>query len=209
MEMAIGLDFTSSNKVYTNKNSRHYISKDLKNPYQDVMTAYLDTFIGLTETKKARLYGFGAKLNFPGLKSVDASFCFPCSGNTNPDQDMCSSLADIDETYTWALRHIELSGPTYFSPLFKRLLAIVDQTNAAALDKYMVFLVITDGIFLDMQETIDLLVTASGKPISLLIVGVGNDQQDFEGFFHLSSLECRNSKGNKPSRSMCRFIHYE
>lgn len=173
------------------------------------MSSYLDTFSGLTETKQVRLYGFGAKLEFPDLKSISTSYCFPCSGSTKTGQDMCKGLAQVNDTYTHALRHIEFSGPTYFSPLFKQLFSILEKTNAANLDKYMVFLVITDGIFLDMQETIDLLVSASYKPISLLIIGVGDDHQDFEGFFHLASLDCRDSKGNKPARSLCRFIHYE
>jgi Copine len=72
--MAIGLDFTSSDKEYTLKGSRHYICNEKKNQYEEVVSSYLDTFSGLTQTKQVRLYGFGAKLDFLNLKSISTSF---------------------------------------------------------------------------------------------------------------------------------------
>lgn len=41
-------------------------------------------------------------------------------------------------------------------------------------NKYLILLIITDGAIHDMEETIRLLVNASGLPLSVLIVGVGN-----------------------------------
>lgn len=41
--------------------------------------------------------------------------------------------------------------------------------------KYLVLLIITDGEIHDMESTIDRLVSASFLPLSVLIVGVGND----------------------------------
>ena len=42
-------------------------------------------------------------------------------------------------------------------------------------NKYMILLIITDGAIHDMEETIRLLVNGSNLPLSVLIVGVGND----------------------------------
>ena len=44
--------------------------------------------------------------------------------------------------------------------------------------KYNILLIITDGIINDMQKTIDQIVRGSTLPLSIIIVGVGND--DFE-----------------------------
>ena len=44
--------------------------------------------------------------------------------------------------------------------------------------QYFILLLITDGIINDMQKTIDEVVNASGLPLSIIIVGVGNE--DFE-----------------------------
>lgn len=180
-----------------------------QNEYQQVIEAFVETFIDLSESGLVRMYGFGAKLDFPELKSDSAVFQFPCTGISSNDGDRVHGIDQVLEAYSYALRHIEMSGPTYFSPLFTQMLKILDSSDAYELDKYMVFLVITDGIFYDMQETINQVVAASYKPISLIIVGIGDAHEDFEGFYHLASLECCDSKGNKPCRAMCRFIHFK
>lgn len=45
-------------------------------------------------------------------------------------------------------------------------------------DKYLILLIITDGEINDMESTIGLIVQASALPLSILIVGVGNDNFD-------------------------------
>lgn len=43
------------------------------------------------------------------------------------------------------------------------------------MNKYYIFLIITDGIINDINDTIDEVVRASGLPISIIIVGVGSE----------------------------------
>lgn len=40
--------------------------------------------------------------------------------------------------------------------------------------KYMILLIITDGIINDMKDTIDQVVRGSSLPLSIIIVGVGD-----------------------------------
>jgi len=42
--------------------------------------------------------------------------------------------------------------------------------------KYYILLLITDGIINDFQETVDQIVRASSLPLSIIIVGVGDDE---------------------------------
>lgn len=46
----------------------------------------------------------------------------------------------------------------------------VSQNN----QKYLILLIITDGIINDMQKTIDEIVRGSSLPLSIIIVGVGS-----------------------------------
>lgn len=55
-----------------------------------------------------------------------------------------------------------------------RIASIIQQQRS----KYLVLLIITDGAIHDMEATIQLLVDSSELPLSVLIVGVGDD--DFE-----------------------------
>lgn len=51
----------------------------------------------------------------------------------------------------------------------------IAQAIRAQRDKYLVLLIITDGAIHDMEDSIRSLVSASELPLSVLIIGVGND----------------------------------
>ena len=42
-------------------------------------------------------------------------------------------------------------------------------------NKYLILLIITDGVIHDMDETIRMIVRGADAPLSILIVGVGNE----------------------------------
>jgi vacuolar-type H+-ATPase subunit F/Vma7 len=43
------------------------------------------------------------------------------------------------------------------------------------MNKYYIFLILTDGLINDMDATIDEIVRATSLPISIIIVGVGSE----------------------------------
>ena len=84
------------------------------------------------------------------------------------------------EAYKNALKNVNLYGPTNFAPIIE---LVNDMAEAAQVDqlnqKYNILLIITDGIINDMQKTIDQIVRGSSQlPVSIIIVGVGNDDFD-------------------------------
>lgn len=173
------------------------------------MASFIETFIELTEDKKVNLLGFGGKPNFVNLKSDQTSFNFPLSGD--PSSPLVDGLPGCLSAYEHAISNVELASPTYFAPLLQGILSQLQsgahQSNRK--DGYSVLLAVTDGMFFDVQQTIDLIVEASLKPFSLILVGLGEDHNEFEGFYHLGSTECRDSKGRHPARNLCRFVHFE
>jgi hypothetical protein len=91
--------------------------------------------------------------------------------------------------YRKALSAVRLSGPTCFAPVLKACCDAADAdvklTPPGGLSKYTVLLIITDGMIMDMDETIDACVRASRLPVSVIIVGVG--AADFSGMVDLDS----------------------
>jgi hypothetical protein len=65
-------------------------------------------------------------------------------------------------------------------------MATAEQVTQAN-QKHFILLIITDGIINDMQKTIDQIVRGSTLPLSIIIVGVGND--DFENMDILDADE--------------------
>ena len=127
--------------------------------------------------KMVPIYGFGAKPRFPELYKESASHCFPCTGNPNSDE--VPQLDGVFQAYNYAIQNIILDGPTFFAPILRTV--VKNTLNALSVneDHYCFFLLITDGIIHDLQATIDALVEASHLPISIVIVGVGDEGKDY------------------------------
>jgi hypothetical protein len=60
---------------------------------------------------------------------------------------------------------------------------------------YHVMLIMTDGDIHDKNETTDLIVELSKYPVSIIIVGVGNEGFEIMKFFDSDDSILRNSKG--------------
>ena len=74
-----------------------------------------------------------------------------------------------------------MSGPTYFSSILRAILDYMKVTLTFPL--YHILLIITDGVIHDMSSTIDLIVECSKYPLSIIIVGVG--EEDFSNMIEL------------------------
>jgi hypothetical protein len=72
------------------------------------------------------------------------------------------------------LPKIELDGPTHFSEVIEKMITIAkDKLHS---NTYHILLIITDGEIHDMQKTVNAIIEASGLPISIIIIGVGDEE---------------------------------
>jgi hypothetical protein len=71
---------------------------------------------------------------------------------------------------------------------------------------YHVFMIITDGEIHDMKETIDLIVELSKFPVSIIIIGVGED--DFSNMRKLDgdNERLRSGSGQLAARDIVQFV---
>lgn len=115
-----------------------------------------------------------------------ASHCFALNGDIfDPEVD---GLDGVIEAYKNALKNVNLYGPTNFAPIIELVNDMAEEERVTqAHQKYFILLIITDGIINDMQKTIDQIVRGSTLPLSIIIVGVGND--DFESMDTLDADE--------------------
>jgi len=118
-------------------------------------------------------------------------------------------IEGIMNSYAYALRNVVLYGPTNFAPIIKKVIAEAEQmeTTEGKGNNYHVLLIITDGKISDREETIRSIVKASFLPISIIIVGVGND--DFETMNELDADEVPLRDGNLVmNRDIVQFVPY-
>lgn len=180
----VAVDFTGSNGNPASHDSLHHIdpSGHRLNQYQQAIASVGAILEAYDNDKKYPVFGFGAKVALPGGQWTAVQHCFPILPPQPPGQDPsqlvmeCSGVQGILQAYAGALHCVALSGPTFFGPIIGEA-----SRRAAASDcsqrgqKYLVLLILTDGLINDMQETIAALVSASNLPMSVIIIGVGNE----------------------------------
>ncbi|EGR30297.1 hypothetical protein IMG5_135630 [Ichthyophthirius multifiliis] len=196
------VDFTASNGDINDPISLH--SSDLlKNQYLQTLKKTLNVLLQFDSNKRIKLYGFGGVPQYPNLKSYDTDHCFPLTGDVKNHEVL--GLDGVISAYQNALQNVTLCGPTFFAPVIKNAsdIARINSNN----DVYNILLILTDGAIDDMEETIELLGQATNLPLSIIVVGIGNDT--FEEMKALDGdLRMKSQNVQRKHRDLVQFLAY-
>jgi len=125
-------------------------------------------------------------------------------GTLDPNQPFCAGIEGVIAAYYNSLNTVQLYGPTNFSPVINHVagFASAHQNDAT---NYFVLLILTDGIITDFSETKEALINASSLPMSVIIVGVGDE--DFSAMDILDGdKKGLSHKGRKAERDIVQFV---
>ena len=115
----------------------------------------------------------------------------------------CQGVQGILDAYRTALGQVQLYGPTNFSPIINHVARIARSFQDGR--QYFVLLILTDGIITDFEETKAAIVSASELPMSVIIVGVG--QEDFSAMEELDSDKgLLRAQGRVAARDIVQFV---
>jgi len=205
LNVITAIDFTGSNGHPNSTSSLHYINPMGMNEYQKAIHAVLQILLNYDWDQQVPVFGFGGKPRFPNLFSNVVSHCFPCNGNVQDPN--ANGLDGIMQAYSYALKHTELSGPTYFAPIISEAMKLASIHRQQGSGVYTILLILTDGEIHDMKETIELLVKSAALPLSIIIVGVGN--ADFTNMEILDGDQgLYNSRGERAQRDLVQFVPF-
>ena len=132
--------------------------------------------IQLDADKQFPALGFGAKI--PPRGEVSYEF-FMNLGST----PFCHGVQGILDAYRTSLSQVQLYGPTNFTPVINHVAQFAKAYQNG--QQYFVLLILTDGIITDFEDTKRAIVEASDLPISIIIIGVGD-----EDFSAMEDLDC-------------------
>ncbi|KAG6516719.1 hypothetical protein ZIOFF_027192 [Zingiber officinale] len=161
-------------KVSFGRRSLHHIG-DTHNPYEQAISIIGRTLSAFDEDNLIPCFGFGdASTHDQGVFSF------------YPDGRPCNGFQDALQRYRELVPHLRLAGPTSFAPLIEMAMTIVEQSGG----QYHVLVIIADGqvtrsvdthsghLSSQEQKTVDAIVKASGFPLSIILVGVGDGPWD-------------------------------
>ena len=119
--------------------------------------------------KKFMAFGFGGKRD----DNAGVSHCFELNGNAK--DPAITGLSKLLDTYKESLKTITLWGPTIFKEVLIRVTDFIKDKMTCPVQLYHVLLILTDGCIHDMRETINKIVEMSTLPVSIIIVGIGDN----------------------------------
>ena len=198
IKLSIGIDFTSSNKPPLDPNSLHYLGGGM-NDYESAIRACGSIVAYYDYNQLIPVYGFGAVVK--GHRKV--SMCFNINFKSNPQ---IYTIDNVINEYHNCFNNIILAGPTEFCPLIKKVNETIKKENDQL--KYHILMILTDGIIVDQQQTIDALVEGSFLPLSVIIIGIGNDH--FQEMIQLDGddIPLVSSNGVKRMRDLVQFVPF-
>ena len=146
--------------------------------------------------------GFGA--SFRGFDG-NTSYCFALNSNIfSPEVIGVRGVVDI---YQKNIMKLNFSGPTYFHYILNYVGNMVDKyVKYGVVNTYFVLMIITDGCIDDLNETIDEIVRCSHLPLSIIIVGVGNEDFDKMESLDADKHHLSSSKYGKMKNDIVQFV---
>ena len=208
INLEIAIDYTKSNKPPDDPTSNHFINGAGLNDYEKAIKSCCEVLAQYDADQLFPVYGFGGipyVLN--GVANNKVSHCF----NINFQRDAeIHGVQNILNAYRDSLYKVQLAGNTKFSFILKKVIENVnnDLKYHKKENHYYILLILTDGKVNDLKETIDLIVEASYLPMSIVIVGIG--EEDFEFMEELDGDEnpLINSKREVRKRDIVQFIKF-
>ena len=197
--LSIGIDFTSSNGNINDPKSLHYISPGKLNDYEQAIQSCGLIIAYYDYDQLIPVYGFGAVIN--NIPKVN--MCFNINFKEDPN---IYTIDNVLLEYRNCLRKIIFAGPTEFCPMIRKEIETIKKENNPL--NYHVLMILTDGVIVDQQKTIDAIIEASFLPFSLVIIGIGNDH--FKEMIELDGddVPLVSSSGIKRMRDAVQFVPF-
>ena len=201
INLDIAIDYTESNGLPSSKSSLHYIKAEGGNDYEKAIKSCGKIIANYDYDQLFPVYGFGG---IPP-NSNKVSHCFNINFDENPE---IQTVENIIKKYKESLDKVTFSGPTNFAPVIKKVMSEIndDLENNKKENHYYILLILTDGVIIDMKDTVDCIVEASKLPLSIVIVGIG--ESDFENMEVLDGDDkpLVNSYGEIRKRDIVQFV---
>jgi len=201
ISLAVSIDFTASNGTPPGvPSSLHHLRLDGKyNSYQNAILQVGTILNQYDQDQRIIAFGFGADVGRERSDLFNLNF---------KDSPVVNGIRGLLDAYCVAVPSIDFSGPTNFSPTIRQIKSYATATMSQTPLIYHVLLIITDGNITDEQPTKDAIVASSDLPISIIIVGVGNDSFDKMDELDTDRGQLNSSFGQRPSRDIVQFVRF-
>ena len=187
-----------------NPSSLHYMNGDEQNDYENAISSCGNIIAYYDYDQLFPVYGFGGIP--PNEEKVN--HCFNI--NFNEKDPNIEGIDNILQCYKHSLSKVKLYGPTYFTPVIKKVISEINDNldNKKEENHYYILMILTDGIIIDMQETIDCIVEGSKLPLSIVIIGIGDTNFTNMHILDGDEVPLIDSFGKIRKRDIVQFVEF-
>eukprot|EP00177_Eucheuma_denticulatum_P007258 GFKZ01013209.1.p1 GENE.GFKZ01013209.1~~GFKZ01013209.1.p1 ORF type:complete len:584 (-),score=70.92 GFKZ01013209.1:701-2452(-) len=194
ISLVVAIDFTASNGDPAQPGSLHFWDEMQPNEYESAIRAVGDILAFYDSDQSFPAYGFGAKLP-PEFDEPYHKFSL-----TDGPDPTCQGIDEVLDQYRQTLLNVRLSGPTVFAEVIRAAAEHATAELQRYEQSYTILLVVTDGVINDMEATLEEIARASSLPLSIVIIGVGNE--DFSDMIRLDG------DGEDRERDIVQFVNF-
>jgi len=195
LQLCIAVDFGKANGLPHSDTSLHYLRSDQMNAYETCISEVGKLMLKYNGDTKFATWGFGAKV---GGKDQD---CFEIGYLREEANGVEEAIKGYRDVFTWG---IEMGNNPIITDVIANASAHAEmhKMSAAARGKlsYTVLLILGDGIIDRVQETKEILLTASSSPLSIVLVGLRHTNEDMR--------ELDNFCQHQPVRHITKFVEF-
>jgi hypothetical protein len=207
LSVTYAIDFSEDGGNHERTNALHFSGRrsgEHKEPnaYEQVLRSTWDILLGYGADKPLHAYGFSATVE----GAIDESPWFPLKRRhgifDDGGGDGCNGIDEVLDEYRHTLYNVKLSQSSFMAQVVKEADRIAQ--HAIQERAYTILIVITRGDIRDAQETSEAIVTASSRPLSIVIIGVG------DGYFGtMRGLDGDQYPVHEAAqRDIVQFVHY-
>lgn len=202
LEFCVGVDFTSSNGNPLLEGTNHYQDPNgALNDYEETIVAVGSAIDLYSNSKEYSVFGFGAK--YGGL--VRHLF------QVGPSPQV-QGVDGILEAYRSVFSSdLIMSGPTILTEVMQKAAIQAKSYQADESSntlRYVVLLIITDGLADSFEETQRKLAVYSQVPLSIVIVGVG-ESCNYDKMYQLVDSASQHQQGSRRNVSFVEFRRHQ
>ena len=182
----IGIDFTQG--------SDHVLNIE-ENQYLQAIAGFRETIFSFARDFK--VYGYGAKIKETNEK--------PGFFSLNFDDKSLYGFTEIEESYKKCLKKVSFCERDYLSPLIENIKNLIIKNNELNIYNIFFLLISNPPVKEDYQKCIDLFISYTYLPLSVIVVGIGD-----KSFKEIKNLVSKNhkcsSEGIERARNNAYFV---
>ncbi|CAG8523928.1 18607_t:CDS:10 [Acaulospora morrowiae] len=199
VNLAVAIDFTTSNGDPRSLKSLHYACGTKDNDYQKAIRNVGSILESYDHNRK---FPVSYKLALTTLRFRRQFSIIGINRRYTGLVPEVEGVGGILAAYLKTIKSVELYGPTCFSPVIEQTINEIEEKLKTG---------DINGVITDMEDTIRAIIKASALPLSIVIVGVGN--ADFTAMNILDSddhplMQASNNKKGQPLKSQRDIVQF-